>query len=346
MNLAELIGSSLMLGIRGCSVNQVETRADLETLSGIHCKGIVLFDHDIAGNSHRNILSPEQLEQFIANLRNELGEDLIVAIDQEGGQVSRLKQERGFLPSLSAIEFAGLEEIDQLQHAQRHARQLRHLGIDLNLAPCVDLAVEPACPIIAEKERAFGENHDTVVRCASRIIEAHENEGVRCCIKHYPGHGSTLIDSHLGMCDISETHTPEESSVFKTLIDQFGSDIAVMPGHLIDQRIDQRLPASLSSAHLEETLRSKLGFDGLIISDSLDMRAITKQFGEGRSAALALAAGCDIVIDGINAPGFREPHSPARIVNAISSAVRSGRFADGEERLARSKERIDRMFND
>ena len=333
-----------MFGIRGCSVNQDETRADLETLAGMQCKGIVLFDHDIAGNHQRNILSPDQLEKFITDLRHELGEDLIVAIDQEGGQVSRLKQERGFLPSVSALEFASWESIDQRQYAQRHGRQLRQLGIDLNLAPCVDLGVEPLNPIIAEKDRAFGEDHDTVVRCASIIIEGHLEVGVRCCIKHFPGHGSTMIDSHLGLCDITQTHTPDESRVFETLTKQHGSDIAVMPGHLIDKRICQRYPASLSEDHLQTSLRKEMGFDGVIISDSLDMRAITDQYGEGRSAVLALKAGCDIVIDGLNAPGYREPLAPVRVVNAISNAIGSGRFPDGEQRLAQSRARIDLLF--
>ncbi|MAO20840.1 MAG: glycoside hydrolase family 3 [Phycisphaerae bacterium] len=344
MTLAELIGASLMLGIRGCSVNQSETRSDLEALTGIHCKGIVLFDHDIAGNHPRNVLSPEQLEKFIADLRHELGEDLIVAIDQEGGQVSRLKQEQGFLPSVSAEEFASWEEIDQRQYAQRQAKQLKRLGIDLNLAPCVDLAVEPHSPIIAEKGRSFGVDHDKAVRCASIMIQGHMDEGVRCCIKHFPGHGSSLIDSHLGMCDITQTHTPDETRVFASLIECFGDEIAVMPGHLIDKRVDERLPASLSSAHLSGALRSMLGFEGVIISDSLDMRAVMDQYGDGRSAAMAISAGCDLVIDGLNAPGYREPEAPVRIADAIAKAIGSGRIPHGEERLTQSRARVDRLF--
>ncbi len=345
MSLGELIGSSLMLGIRGCSVNQDETRADLETLKGIHCGGIVLFDHDIAGNHHRNILSPEQLEVFIADLRHELGTNLIVAIDQEGGQVSRLRQERGFLPTISAAEFASWEEIDQRQHAQRHARQLAQLGINLNLAPCVDLATEPDSPIIAMRERAFSTDHDEGIRCARIFIEAHQSAGVQCCIKHFPGHGSTMLDSHNDLCDITQTHTHDELRVFQSLIETFGGTIAVMPGHLMDRKIDMQLPASLSPAHLTGMLRGTLGFDGPIISDSLDMRAIRDHFGEGESAVLALAAGCDIVLDGINAPGYRESLAPVRIMNAISNAAGSGRLPDVEARLSASRVRLDRLFS-
>lgn len=344
MTLSELIGSLLMLGVRGCTLSEDSTRADVDALRAIHCKGVILFDHDIAGNHHRNILNPEQLERFIADLRGELGEDLIVAIDQEGGQVSRLKQERGFLPSVSAAEFAVWEEMDQRQHAQRHARQLAQLGIDLNLAPCVDLAVEPDSPIIAEKGRSFGADHDAVVRCAGIMIEAQREAGVASCIKHFPGHGSALLDSHLGMCDISATHTDEETRVFETLIEGYGSGIAIMAGHLIDKRVDPRLPASLSAAHLMGVLRGRIGFRGVVISDSLDMRAITDQFGGGESAPMALMAGCDLVIDGFNAPGYRDPGGAVRIMDAISTAIRSGRWPDGEQHLAQSKARVDRLM--
>lgn len=344
MTLGDLIGSSLILGVRGCSLNEDATRADVDALKAIRCKGVILFDHDIAGNHHRNVLGPDQLTKFIADLRGELGDDLIVAIDQEGGQVSRLRQERGFLPGVSAAEFAGWEEIDQHQHAQRHARQLAQLGIDLNLAPCVDLGIEPDSPIIAGRQRAFGDDHDTVVRCASILIEAHRREGVGCCIKHFPGHGSALLDTHLGLTDITQTHTPDELRVFETLIERYGSDVAVMAGHLVDKRIDPRLPATLSAAHLTGVLRGRMGFRGVVVSDSLDMRAITDHFGEGESAAMALMAGCDLVIDAFNAPGYRDPGGAVRIMDAISTAIRSGRWPDGEQRLAQSRARVRRMM--
>lgn len=344
MSLSELVGSSLILGIRGCTMNEDTTRADVDVLRGTQCRGVILFDHDIAGSHHRNILSPDQLERFIADLRHELGADLIVAIDQEGGRVSRLSQERGFLPSVSAIEFASWERMDQDQYATQHAKQLASLGIDLNLAPCVDLAIEEHSPIIAEKERAFGVDHDTVVACASIIIDRHRDAGVASCIKHYPGHGSSLIDTHHGMCDITDTHTRDEQRVFETLIAHYGDTIGVMAGHLIHRSIDQRLPASLSPAHLTGILRDGIGFTGPILCDSLDMRAIRDRFGEGEAAAMALMAGCDLIIDGFNAPGYRAPGGAGRIADAIGAAIASGNWADGEQSLTESRARVDRLL--
>ncbi|MBO6739582.1 MAG: glycoside hydrolase family 3 protein [Phycisphaerales bacterium] len=344
MSLPELIGSSLILGIRGCTMNEETTREDVETLRAVHCKGVILFDHDIAGNHHRNVISPEQLVRFIADLRHELGEDLIVAIDQEGGHVDRLRASRGFMRTVSAAELATWTPGDLHEYASRQARQLRALGIDLNLAPCVDLAVEPDSPIIAGKGRSFGPDHDSVLRCASAFIEAHREQGVACCVKHFPGHGSSLIDTHNGVCDITRTHTREELRVFESLIASHGDSIAIMPGHMIHRDVDERLPASLSMAHLRGVLRQNMGFGGVIISDSLDMRAIRDHFGEGEGAFLALSAGCDLIIDGFNAPGYREPGGVQRIVNAISGAIGQGRFPDAERALLASRARVDRLL--
>jgi beta-N-acetylhexosaminidase len=344
MNLSELIGSSLIFGFRGCTMHEDITRADVDALKAVKCKGVILFDHDIPGNHHRNIINPEQLKRLIADLRHELGEDLIVTIDQEGGQVARLREERGFIPSVPAAELAGWDPVDQRQYAIRHADQLAALGIDLNLAPCVDLAIEPDSPIIAEKKRSFGADHDTAVGCASVFIEAHRQAGVACCVKHYPGHGSSLIDTHRGMSDITDTHTSDERRVFTTLIERFGDTIGVMAGHLIQRDIDDRLPASLSSAHLRGVLRENEHFNGVIVSDSLDMRAVVDWFGAEKSAANALIAGCDLIIDGFNAPGFREPGGYVRIVNAISDAIGKGRWPNGEEALAESRARVTRLM--
>lgn len=344
MTLSQTIAACLSVGIRGYSMNEEAAREDVRTLRDIGCKGVILFDRDIPSAGHRNILSPDQLTRFIADLRHELGDDLIVSIDQEGGGVSRLTKERGFLESVSARELGAWEPIDVEQYALRHARQLASLGIDLNLAPCVDLSIEPDSPIIAKKGRAYSREHDTAVRCATAFIEQHRRAGVACCIKHFPGHGSTLIDTHNGMCDITRTRSPEETRVFSTLIEHFGEGVGVMAGHLIDRSVDDALPASLSPAHLTGVLRGRMGFGGVIVSDSLDMRAIRDHYGEGDAALMALRAGCDLIIDGFNAPGLREPGGVGRIVDSVGHAIINGRWPGGERRLHESGARIQRLM--
>ena len=337
--MAQLVGSVMMLGFRGASLNDPETREDIEMLKSACVRGVILFDHDIAGNCKRNIHSPKQLAKLIEDLRNELGTELVIAIDQEGGQVARLDAHNGFLPTISAAEFAQLVEMDQIQYADRQAKQLSKLGIDLNFAPCVDLAIEPSSPIIAEKERSFGASVEDVARCAHIVIDAHQRAGVHCCIKHYPGHGSALLDSHLGVCDITKAHTQDEIDIFKRLIDAYTDSVAVMSGHLMHQGIDESFPASLSKRHIADQLRNGLGFAGIVITDSLDMRAIRDGFGEGESAALALNAGGDLILDGLNAPGYREPGTPYRLAMAIAQGVE-------RTRIEQARDRLDRFFQE
>jgi len=344
MNLHQLVGSVLMLGFRGDSLDDLETREDISQLKAIHCGGVILFDHDIKANGPRNIQSPKQLAKLIQALRNELGSELIIGIDQEGGQVSRLDEHNGFRPTLSAKEFSELINIDQNQYAQQQAKQLSTIGIDLNFAPCVDLAVDPDSPIIAAKDRAFGNTIEQVFDCAYKVIDAHHQAGIACCIKHYPGHGSSMIDSHKGVCDITNTHTPEEYDIFAKLIERYEDSIAVMSGHLMQTNIDSDFPASLSIKHIGERIRAKLLFDGVVITDSLDMRAIRNEFGEGESAVRALSAGSDLILDGLNAPGFREPGAPGRLAQAIYQAVKQNRLAHGEAKLLESRDRIDRLL--
>lgn len=342
--LQKLVGSVLMFGFRGDSLDNPETREDVAALKAIHCQGVILFDHDLKANGPRNIQSPKQLAKLIDDLHNELGEDLIVAIDQEGGSVARLNEHNGFRPTISAQAFAQLVEIDQIQYADQQAQQLAELGIDLNFAPCVDLAIEPDSPIIAAKERSFGRTIEQVHECARLVIEAHQRFGVRCCIKHFPGHGSSLLDSHKDVCDITRSHRPSEQAIFGELIERFGESIAIMIGHLMITSIDPDFPASLSIKLIGEGLRSKYDFAGVVVTDSLDMRAIRKGFGEGESAVRAISAGADLILDGLNAPGYRQPGAPQHLAQAIYQSITQHRLANGEEKLIESRARLDRFF--
>ncbi len=345
MKIEQLVGSMLMFGFRGGSLSDPETRQDIDELKEINAGGVILFDRDIAGNSKRNIHTPKQLTKLIDDLRNEMGSDLIVAIDQEGGTVSRLDENHGFLPTMSAEEFAAHPEMDQDQYANRQARQLRELGINLNFAPCVDLAIDPHSPIIAGKNRSFGLDAHAVSRCAQRVIDAHRTAGVRCCIKHFPGHGSAMLDSHLGVCDVTKTHTEEETNVFRELILLYADRISVMSGHLMDTRIDPSMPASISAKHTCGVLREQLGFDGVVVTDSLDMRAIRDQFGGSQAAIHAINAGADLILDGINGPGYREPGAPSRMASSVIQAIEQGNVEGSHARIEASRARIDYFMN-
>ena len=344
MNILERVGRMCIFGLCGSSMDDPQTRQEIDEFKRLSIRGVILFDHDLADNRPRNIHSPEQLARYITDLRHELGDDAIIAIDQEGGSVSRLDAAHGFVPTRSAAEFARLEEIDRVQYAMKQARQLAKMGINLNFTPCVDLAIEPDSPIIAGKGRSFGVDVQSVSECAQILIDEHRRAGVRCCLKHFPGHGSALLDSHLGVCDVTTTHQDEEVSVYQDLISIYGDRLAIMPGHLMHQRIDPDLPASLSERHIKGTLRDRLGFDGVVITDSLDMRAIRDQFGEVESGILAINAGVDLLLDGLNAAGYRQPGAPGRVIDGIVKAIDQNRIKEIESKLDQSARRVDRLF--
>jgi beta-N-acetylhexosaminidase len=307
--------------------------------------GIVLFATDLGEGGDRNIHHPEQLRKFTRDLRHELGADLIVSIDQEGGQVARLRPERGFEPHVSAASFGRMDPHSQRAHARSQARQLASLGIDLNFAPCVDLSVNPSCPVIASKDRAYGRDAAAVAACAQLCIDEHARVGVRCCIKHFPGHGSAHDDTHLGLADITETYDePAELGVFERVLGNNTDRVAVMTGHLMHRTIDGRMPASLSKAHTGGLLRARLGFEGVVVTDSLDMGAITERFAPDEAMALALNAGADLLLDGVNMSGRIRPAAATGLVRGLAAMVKSGKVVGGAERLDRSVERIRRMF--
>ncbi|MBL4808947.1 MAG: glycoside hydrolase family 3 protein [Phycisphaerales bacterium] len=307
MNLAELAGACIMTGFCGATLDDPQCRADVQLLKDLHIKGVILFDTHLPTGGMRNIVSEDQVRQLTENLRNELGDDLIIGIDQEGGQVNRLSlfQDNAVSEQLSAKMQGAMSQHQLSATIEPVAKALSDAGINLNFAPCVDLAINPDNPIIAGKGRSMGRDPDRVVKAAMTIVQTYHDHGVGCCIKHYPGHGSTTVDTHLGLADMTQTHTHDETEVFSTLIQAMHSQTmpiaAIMSGHLIDKRIDPDHPASLSHAHINTTLRSKHNFDGLIFTDSLDMNAIESQWNAGEASKLAILSGADIAVHGFNA---------------------------------------------
>ncbi len=346
MSLHRLCGRVLMVGIRGGAMDDPRTREDVAACRQAHAGGIILFATDLGEGGDRNIHHPTQVRRLVGDLRHELGADLIVAIDQEGGQVARLRPERGFEPHISASLFGRMDPHSQRAQARSQAHQLASLGMDLNFAPCVDLSVNPDCPVIAGKDRAFGNDPDAAAACAGVWLREYARVGVRCCLKHFPGHGSARSDTHEGLTDITETYQEAaELGVFERVISEHAGTVAVMTGHLMHRAIDKHLPASLSRAHTGGLLRARLGFEGVVITDSLDMGAITERFDPADAMVLALNAGADILLDGANMPGRVRPGAALPLARSLAESVEAGRVTGGVERLARSVERIDRFFS-
>ncbi len=358
----EIIGRLVMVGIRGVTPSDPVLRADLEACREARCRAVILFDVDLPSmdalraqgasvdqaraRATRNILSPNQLAELTDHVRATLGPGTIIAVDQEGGRVARLAPARGFPPAPSALAFAALDDDAQESEAANLASAVAAAGINLNFAPCVDLASNPDNPVIAKLDRAYGAKARVVVECAECLIRAQTRVGVMSCLKHFPGHGSSSSDSHLDLPDITRTFSGElELAPYHELRTRCARDpLWVMTAHLLHRAIDADLPASLSRAHTTGLLRKQALFDGPVITDSLDMRAIADRFAPDEAALLAINAGADMLLDANNSPGAPRPCPAPALAEALARALKGNKVPGGLDRLRISAMRIDRAL--
>ncbi len=328
LTLRQKIGQLFMIGFAGDRVSAdhpIAVDIKKEKLGGV-----ILFDRFLAEKrDHHNIVSQKQLRDLTNDLQNLAGGDLLIAVDQEGGKVNRFKQERGFLTTPSAAELGSAADIQAtLVSARQTARMLRSAGINVNLAPVVDLNITRENPIIGRYDRSFSEDGRIVAAHAAAWIKEHRREGIQCCLKHFPGHGSSKQDSHLGFVDISLCWMDSELEPYKLLISE-GEAKAIMVGHLINKNLDPSHPATLSRITLQNLLRRDLCFKGLIVSDDMQMKAITNGYGLAEACCIALAAGVDLIIIGNNLT--YDPGILRKAQDAVLAAVHRREIS--EERL-------------
>jgi beta-N-acetylhexosaminidase len=333
-SLRERIGQMLLVGFRGLTPDEAEPT--LRLVGDGTIGGVVLFSRDQQTGGPRNVESPDQLRGLIAALAGEAaGPPLLVAIDQEGGQVARLGPAHGFPPTRSAADLGRGDPSETSAAAAEIAATLRGLGITLNLAPVVDLAVNPDNPIIAAVDRSFSADASVVTAHARAFIEAHRAAGVSCGLKHFPGHGSASADTHLGIVDVTDAWTDRELEPFRALVDANLAH-AVLTAHVFNARIDPAHPATLSTSTVDGLLRGELGFGGVVISDDLQMGAIRDAYGFDEAVALAIEAGIDLLL--IANQLVYEPGVATRVVDRVEQLVRDGRIS--EARIDESYQRI------
>jgi len=301
--------------------------------------GVILFDRDYHDrNRTKNIRSPRQLAELTAQLRVFAAAPLLIAVDQEGGRVARLKPAYGFAATPSAAEIG--EQNDPL-YAQKVygtlADTLAEAGINTDFAPVVDLAVNPENAVIVGLGRSYGKSPEKVAEFAGVFIDALHERGVIPVLKHFPGHGSSLGDSHEGFVDVSDTWQESELEPYRSLIGAGKADM-IMTAHVFNRRLDPDYPATLSYKVNTELLRGRLGFKGLIVSDDLQMKAISEHYGLGQAVRLAINAGVDMLLFG-NQLGKT---SLEEAVNAVYDEVQAGRIPAG--RIGESYRRIGTLF--
>ena len=324
-----------MVGFDGTEVDS--DHAVVRAIRDEHLGGVILFDRNVDG-SRQNISSPEQLSRLTATLQGSTEIPLIIGVDQEGGRVRRLKEEDGFPPTVTATWLGKQNDLDA---SQRYADQIAEVqsacGINMNLAPVVDLDLNLNNPIIARYERSYAATTVEVVNQASVFIDAHHKQGIACCLKHFPGHGSGASDSHLGFVDITEHWQREELEPYRKLFAS-GFNDSVMTAHVVNRHLDPGgLPATLSEEIISSLLRNKLGFGGVVVSDDLQMKAISNRWSYEEAVQRAVLAGVDLIIVGNNL--VREEDIVARGIRAVEELLRSGQIK--KERVISSLDRID-----
>lgn len=334
------LGQMFVAGFHGCEVDDAHWVA--LALSNDRLGGVLLFDRNVDG-SIQNIQSPAQLKRLVRTLHQHAEIAPFIAVDQEGGKVCRLKASAGFAPSCSAAEMAGQGVDATARYAAIMAAELAEYGINLNFAPVVDLDLNPDNPIIGRYGRSFGADPAEVTNHATAFIEAHHRQGIGCCLKHFPGHGSAGSDSHLGFVETTECWQSVELDPYRRLLAGGFCD-GIMTAHLVNRHLDPSgLPATLAPQVIDGLLRRELGFDGVVFSDDLQMRAISQGWGLAEAVQRAVLAGVDVLVIGNNlAPAEDAVQVGIRAIETllVEGRIEVDRIRAALARIALLKERI------
>lgn len=324
------IGQMIMMGIESRTLTADQDPL-LEELRTYKLGGVVLFEKNIAGTD-----SKDNLRKLISTLKKNAALPLLVTIDEEGGKVHRLKEKYGFVSMPSAAYLGKLNNPDStLFYNRRLAAQLAELGINFNYAPSVDLAVNANNTVIVKKERSFSAEQGIVSKQALLCIRAHHEKGVKTILKHFPGHGSSTADSHLGIVDVSDTWNFKELLPYHSILES-GTCDAIMTAHIINRNWDSTLlPGTLSGRVVNGMLRGLLGYRGVVFSDDMQMHAISENYGLEKSMELAINAGVDILMYGNNVSPKDKPLTATEVHATIRKLVLEGKV---------SRERINEAY--
>ncbi len=319
--LEHKIGQMLMVGFHGTSAGK-ETQI-CKDIQAYNVGAVILFDYNpVNKNKPKNIATKKQLTQLTKELQACSADGkLLIAVDQEGGKVQRLKSAYGFyghFPKASDVIKMNQSQIKETY--TKMSQELKSVGINYDLAPVVDLDINTNNHVIHGLGRSFGKDPKRVANYAGTFIDAMHSNGVLTSIKHFPGHGSSVGDTHKGFVDVTNLWKEVELEPYRLLKEKADT---VMVAHVFNQKLDANYPASLSYETITKLLRWKLGYHGVVITDDLQMGAISEKFGLKNTLKLAINAGDDILLIG-NQLDPRQVQSTKTLVNTIVSLVKSG----------------------
>ena len=354
LTLAQKAGQMVMMGIDGTDAASPAVQQALAQIRAGQLGGVILF--------RNNITSPGQVQALNAALQaaNPLPAlPLLIALDQEGGLVQRLRASNGFEDTPAPEQVATSQTPEQAYATYRHmASMVKGAGFNFNLGPVVDLRCDPhdethqpASAVIGVLGRSFADEPAVAERYATAFIRAHHDEGLLTALKHYPGHGLAHDDSHLGLVDVTDTVQSMELRPFRHLI-RAGLADAVLTAHLVNRRIDPDWPITLSQKMIGPHLRERLHFGGVVVTDDMHMGAIQKYHGEREALVRAIQACNDLLVYSNSAvaarevPGFAPRYDMGQHLAAlVQDAIARGELTPQQieaswQRLARLRARL------
>ena len=327
------IGQMIMMGMYGTSVSPKNSiyKYIQQGIVG----GVLVYERNV----HKT-QAKKKMTSLCSTLQSASKIPLLISIDQEGGQVNRLKTKYGFQPMPSALNVARRKDTNYAKKiANRIASSCSTLGINVNYAPVLDLH-NPSCPVLGKRGRCFSSNPNTVAKYGEVYVDAHRDHQVLTVLKHFPGHGNSRSDSHLGIADVSRYWKASELVPYLKLIEKNKVD-AIMTAHIINTRLEpSKLPATLSKKIITDKLRNEMGYDGVIITDDMQMGAISKYYGFKESIKKAILAGVDILMFSNNIAGANQ-YSAKNVHATIKKMVLAGEIP--MSRIDESYNRIMKM---
>lgn len=285
------VGELFLLGFRGPQVP--EWMRDFARAFGLG--GVVLFDYDCIDKTYeRNVFDPAQVKELCADIHS-LPSRPLVFIDQEGGKVRRLKEERGFAPLPSARQFGRLTAIERLEVLRPSYLQMREIGIDVDLAPVVDLDINPDSPDVGSVQRSYSADPKVVEECVDALAEVARSVGLKLCLKHFPGTGGAKVNPHDHVMDLTDCITDAQVNVFKDLLSRVPM---VLFSHGVVTQWEKDTPVCLSAVAVDKV--RTWAPNAYILTDDLQMQGVQKLMSTGEACLRALRAGADLIIIGNN----------------------------------------------
>ncbi len=287
VDIDEMTGQMIMLGFNGNTVKSKDFQHILKQINKNQIGGVIFFED--------NIKDKEEFIKMTSAIKNSKAKYTpFIAIDMEGGYVQRMNSKNGFRDFKSAKQVANLSLDEAYSEYFELAKMLKEANINFNLAPCIDLSINKDS-IIEKKERSFSSDPKVVSNYSAQFIKAHYDNKIITSLKHFPGHGSTSGDTHMGFVDGTNTFSEEELFPYFQNAN-LNPMQTVMISHIYNKKVDDRYPASLSYKTIEKFLRLQTDFHGVVISDDLDMGAIKKNYELDEVVSLAINAGENILL--------------------------------------------------